>query len=67
MITPGTYFHLYENDVLVHVQALDARLGSPQIIEVPVTDKAAGTYKYRGDLVNSHGTRKTSVTVARVS
>ena len=64
--TPGSYYRLYENDVLIDAQALDATKGSPQMVQTHVTDKPNGTYKYRAELINSKGATLTNTTVAIV-
>lgn len=64
--TPGSYYRLYENDVLVAAQRLDSSASSSQSAATSFTDKANGTYEYRAELVNSEGvteTRKTTVVV----
>ena len=64
--TPGSYYRLYENDVLVSAQRLDSINTSSQSATTTFNGKANGTYKYRAELVNSKGvteTEKTTVVV----
>ena len=51
---PGSYYRLYENDVLVDAQRLDPSVAS-QTAKTTFTSKPNGTYVYRAELVNSHG------------
>lgn len=64
--TPGSYYRLYENDVLVAAQRLDSTDTSSQSAKTTFANKPNGTYKYRAELVNSKGvtaTTKTTVVV----
>ncbi|RXZ71860.1 endo-1,4-beta-xylanase [Agromyces albus] len=64
--TPGSYYRLYENDVLVAAQRLDPASNSPQSATSSFTGKQNGTYVYRAELINSEGvtaTRSTTVVV----
>lgn len=64
--TPGSFYRLYENDVLVSAQRLDSINTSSQSATTTFTGKANGTYKYRAELVNSKGvteTKRTTVVV----
>ncbi|TMV45904.1 hypothetical protein FE783_27570 [Paenibacillus mesophilus] len=54
--TNGDTFRLYENGVLIHSQALQSRTPSAQSAVMNMTNKAKGTYQYRGELVNYAGT-----------
>lgn len=60
---PGAFYRLYENGTLVDVRGLDGtRL--PQTVRTSFSGKPAGTYEYRGELINSVGaTSTTTVTV----
>lgn len=62
--TPGSYYRLYENDVLVHAAALDTDVDS-QFVEAPFSEKPNGTYVYRAELINSKGV--TATTTASVT
>ena len=62
----GSYYRLYENDVLVDARALDATTGAPQTVETQFTDKPNGKYVYRAELINSEGTTTTNTTVVVV-
>jgi len=64
--TPGSFYRLYENGVLVDARALDATSGVPQSVSTTFTAKANGIYKYRAELVNSEGVTKTNTTVVNV-
>lgn len=64
--TPGSYFYLYENGVLVHAQAINTVSGTPQKIEVSFVNKPNGVYVYRARLVNSHGSTASQKTTVKV-
>jgi endo-1,4-beta-xylanase len=64
--TGGSYYRLYENDVLVDARALDATTGAPQAVETQFIEKPNGKYVYRAELVNSQGTTSTNKTVVVV-
>jgi chitodextrinase len=51
--TNGTAYHLYENGVLIHTQALADGTPGAQSAVVEVSNKPAGAYEYRGELVNA--------------
>ena len=62
--TPGSYYRLYENDVLVDGQQLNAVDVTSQTASTEFSGKANGTYTYRAELINSVGvTHTSSVTV----
>ncbi len=64
--TPGSYYRLYENDVLVSAQRLDSINTSSQSATTTFTGKPNGTHEYRAELVNAKGvteTKKTTVVV----
>ena len=65
--TPGSYFRLYENDVLIDGRPLDARISAQQLVEVDFAGKPNGTYVYRGELVNSEGVTATTTTTVKVT
>jgi endo-1,4-beta-xylanase len=65
--TPGSYYRLYENDVLVAAQRLDPIDSSSQTVVTPFSGKPNGTYVYRAELINSKGTTATSTTTVRVT
>jgi endo-1,4-beta-xylanase len=64
--TPGSYYRLYENDVLVAAQQLDAVDVTSQSVETSFTGKPNGTYTYRAELINSEGVTKTTKTKVKV-
>ena len=64
--TPGSFYRLYENDVLVDSRALDAVDVSSQAVETAFSGKAAGKYVYRAELVNSEGTSATKTMTVKV-
>ncbi|SDC95727.1 Chitinase A, N-terminal domain [Paenibacillus sp. UNCCL117] len=53
--TNGTTYKLYENDVLIDTQQLTANTPSAQSAITPVLGKAAGTYRYKAELINAAG------------
>lgn len=63
--TPGSYYRLYENDVLVAAQQLESS-GTSQSATTSFIDKPNGTYVYRAELVNSKGTTETKKTTVVV-
>ncbi|TDL45273.1 endo-1,4-beta-xylanase [Microbacterium oleivorans] len=63
---PGSYYRLYENDVLVAAQRLDSPESSSQSATTSFADKANGTYNYRAELVNSEGVTTTQTTTVVV-
>ena len=58
---PGSYYRLYENDVLIDAQRLDPAVTS-QTAKTSFTGKPNGTYVYRAELVNSHGVTASKTT-----
>jgi len=54
--TNGTTYKLYENDVLIDTQQLTANSPSAQSAVKRITGRAAGTYRYRAELINAAGT-----------
>lgn len=65
--TPGSYYRLYENEILVDARALDATTAAPQSVETAFTGRPNGTYVYRAELVNSQGVTATTTTTVRVT
>ena len=63
--TPGSYYRLYENDVLVDAQRTDSS-GTSQSATTPFAGKSNGTYVYRAELVNSKGVTATKTTTVVV-
>lgn len=64
--TPGSYYRLYENGVLVAAQQLNAVDVTSQSVETNFAGKANGTYTYRAELVNSKGVTESSTTTVEV-
>lgn len=64
--TPGAFFRLYENDVLIAAKPLNAVDVSTQSVVTPITGKANGKYVYRAELINSNGTTATTKTTVVV-
>lgn len=59
-------FTLYENDVKIATEKLQANTPAAQQGVVQVTGKPNGTYRYRAELTNSAGTTKTATMVVKV-
>ncbi|MCK6079406.1 endo-1,4-beta-xylanase [Microbacterium sp. EYE_5] len=64
--TPGSYYRLYENNVLIDAKQLNAVGVTSQSAETSVSGKPNGTYSYRAELINSKGVTKTSTTTVKV-
>lgn len=64
--TPGSYYRLYENDVLVDAKPLNAVDVASQTAESVFTGKPNGTYTYRAELINSKGVTQTTTTTVKV-
>lgn len=64
--TPGSYYRLYENDVLVDAKQLNAVDVTSQSAETSFSGKANGTYTYRAELINSQGLTETTTTTVKV-
>ncbi|NQX12687.1 endo-1,4-beta-xylanase [Microbacteriaceae bacterium VKM Ac-2855] len=60
--TPGSFYRLYENDVLLDTRSLNATVSGAQSVSTAIAGRPNGTYVYRAELVNSHGTTATSTT-----
>ena len=65
--TPGSYYRLYENDVLVDGQKLNAVDVTGQSATTTFANKPNGTYTYRAELVNSEGVTQTGTTTVTVT
>lgn len=65
--TNATEYRLYENDVLIDTQALNAATPSAQTAKTDLSDRANGTYTYRAELVNSAGVTSTEIVTVQVS
>lgn len=57
--TPGSFYRLYENDVLVAAHRVDSDNGTSQAATTSFTNKPNGAYLYRAELVNSQGVTET--------
>ncbi|RAU96132.1 hypothetical protein DQG13_20915 [Paenibacillus sp. YN15] len=64
--TNGTAYHLYENGTLIHTRALTDGTPGAQSAVVEVSNKPAGTYEYRAELVNAAGTASSSTLTVSV-
>ncbi|WP_187433972.1 DUF4962 domain-containing protein [Paenibacillus methanolicus] len=53
--TNGTTYKLYENEALIDTQSLTANSPNAQSASTPITGKAAGTYRYKAELINAAG------------
>ncbi|WP_262001991.1 endo-1,4-beta-xylanase [Microbacterium sp. Mcb102] len=65
--TPGSYYRLYENDVLVDGKQLNAVDVTSQTATTAFTNKPNGTYTYRAELINSEGVTQTSTATVTVT
>ncbi len=63
---PGSYYRLYENDVLVSSQRLDSLATPRQSATTSFSGKAEGKYRYRAELINSQGGTSTETTTVLV-
>ncbi|CAN00109.1 endo-1,4-beta-xylanase [Clavibacter michiganensis] len=63
---PGSYYRLYENDVLVSSQRLDSLATPRQSATTSFSGKAEGKYRYRAELINSQGVTSTKTTTVLV-
>ncbi|KQZ86105.1 endo-1,4-beta-glycosidase [Microbacterium sp. Root166] len=64
--TPGSFYRLYENGVLVDAKPLNAVNVSSQWVETSFSGKPNGTYEYSAELVNSEGVTQTTKTKVQV-
>ena len=60
--SPGSFYRLYENGVLVAAQQLESSDGSQQSATNQFNGKPNGTYVYRAELVNAEGVTATKTT-----
>ncbi|WP_171631642.1 OmpL47-type beta-barrel domain-containing protein [Paenibacillus plantarum] len=65
--TNGGVYHLYENGVLIYTQALTNNTPYAQAEVTTVTNKAIGTYQYRGELVNYAGATSSDTMIVKVT
>ncbi|MCL6605047.1 MAG: discoidin domain-containing protein [Paenibacillus sp.] len=59
--TNATAYRLYENDVLIDSQDLNAVSPNAQKVITAISSRVAGTYEYRCELVNAAGVTSSSV------
>jgi uncharacterized protein YjdB len=65
--TNGITYNLYENGVLIYTQALTNNTPAAQSALTTVTNKAIGTYQYRGELVNYAGATSSETMAVNVT
>lgn len=65
--TNATEYRLYENDVLIDTQALNAATPSAQTAKTELSGRANGTYTYRAELINAAGVTNTETVTVQVS
>ncbi|WP_376768985.1 chitinase N-terminal domain-containing protein [Paenibacillus xylanilyticus] len=65
--TNATEYRLYENDVLIDTQTLNAATPSAQSAATDLSGRANGTYTYRAELVNAAGVTSTETITVQVS
>ena len=64
--TPGSYYRLYENGLLVDARQLNAVDVTSQSVDTSFAGKANGTYTYQAELINAKGVTQTTTTTATV-
>ncbi|MFK7691572.1 heparinase II/III family protein [Paenibacillus sp. HJGM_3] len=62
----GWIYKLYENDVVVDTQILSDQTPAPQSAVTAISGKTNGTYRYRAELTNGHGTTSSDPLVVTV-
>jgi endo-1,4-beta-xylanase len=65
--TPGSYYRLYENGVLVDGQQLNAIDVTSQSASTTFSGKPNGTYVYKAEMINSKGVTATRATTVKVT
>lgn len=65
--TNGGVYYLYENGVLIYTQALTSNSPYVQGGVTTITNRAIGTYQYRGELVNYAGTTSSDTKIVNVT
>ncbi|CAN7289344.1 OmpL47-type beta-barrel domain-containing protein [Paenibacillus sp. LjRoot56] len=65
--TNGGTYNLYENGALIYTQALMNHTPYAQAEVMTVTNKAIGTYQYRGELVNYAGATSSDTMIVKVT
>nr|WP_260870990.1 DUF5689 domain-containing protein [Paenibacillus xylanexedens] len=65
--TNATEYRLYENDVLIDTQALNAATPASQSATTDLSGRANGTYTYRAELINAAGVTSTETITVQVT
>lgn len=65
--TNGGTYNLYENGILIYTEALANHTPSAQSSVMTVTNRAIGTYQYRGELVNYAGATSSDTMIVKVT
>jgi len=65
--TNGDTYLLYENGVLIYTQVLTNHPPIAQSALTPITNRAKGTYEYRGEIINYAGAATSDTIVVHVS
>ncbi|WP_340020447.1 DUF5689 domain-containing protein [Paenibacillus sp. FSL H3-0457] len=65
--TNATEYRLYENDVLIDTQALNAATPASQSATTELSGRANGTYTYRAELINAAGVTSTEKITVQVT
>nr|WP_235193887.1 DUF5689 domain-containing protein [Paenibacillus sp. FSL R5-192] len=65
--TNATEYRLYENDVLIDTQALNAATPASQNATTELSGRANGTYTYRAELINAAGVTSTETITVQVT
>ncbi|WP_430211568.1 DUF5689 domain-containing protein [Paenibacillus amylolyticus] len=65
--TNATEYRLYENDVLIDTQALNAVTPASQSATTELSGRANGTYTYRAELINAAGVTSTETMTVQVT
>ncbi|WP_405159356.1 DUF5689 domain-containing protein [Paenibacillus sp. FSL H8-0283] len=65
--TNATEYRLYENDVLIDTQALNAATPASQNATTELSGRANGTYSYRAELINAAGVTSTETITVQVT
>nr|WP_235200708.1 DUF5689 domain-containing protein [Paenibacillus sp. FSL H7-689] len=65
--TNATEYRLYENDVLIDTQALNAATPASQSATTELSGRANGTYTYRAELINAAGVTSTETITVQVT
>lgn len=65
--TNATEYRLYENDVLIDTQALNAATPASQSATTELSGRANGTYTYRAELINAAGVTSSETITVQVT